>query len=411
VSAGAPGPRERAPEPRESAPEPRERAPERRRRASGRGVLVAGPGDDADIRALLRESVMDGAIRLALTREPRFALGAEVEGERHYTVLVRDPVTNRLLGMGSRSVREVFHHGEPARLGYLAQFRTAPGSRHVRCIRQAFGAIEAATRPDELSFDLTSIVADNAPARRLLERGLPGLPVYRPLAEAETLVMPTADPVWARRRRMPAVRQAGAGDMARVVGFLQAQLRRHALAPRWTESDLRERCRDLAIEHFALLEEQGALRGVGAVWDQRAFKQVVIAGYQPWLQHARRPLNAVLHVLGQPRLPPAGASLALGYLSHFALAADDDLEGAVALFHALRGQARSRGLDQLAVTLAADHPLRAALGRRFGARPYRSILYAVRWRSREAPEDARTAVDAVDILGGGRRLYVEAAIL
>jgi hypothetical protein len=403
VSAGAPEPR---------VPEQRERPPEQRRRASGRGVLVAGLGDDADIRALLRESVMDGAIRLALTREPRFALGAEVEGERHHTVLVRDPATNRLLGMGSRSVREVFHHGEPARLGYLAQLRTAPGSRHVRCIRDAFGAIEAATRPDELPFDLTSIVADNAPARRLLERGLPGLPVYRPLAEAETLVMPTTDPVWARRRRrVPTVRQAGASDLERVVGFLQAQLRRHALAPRWTETDLRERCRDLAIEHFMLLEEQGALRGVGAVWDQRAFKQVVIAGYQPWLRRARRPLNAALHVLGQPRLPPAGASLALGYLSHFALAADDDLEGAVALFHALRGLARGRGLAQLAITLAADHPLRAALGQRFGARPYRSILYAVRWRSRQAPEDAGDAGDAGDILGGGRRLYVEAAIL
>jgi hypothetical protein len=384
-------------------------APERPGRPSGRGVLVAGPGDDADIRALLRESVMDGAIRLALTREPRFALGAEVEGERHYTVLVRDPATNRLLGMGSRSVREVFHHGEPARLGYLAQFRTAPGSRHVRCIRDAFGAMEAAARPDELPFDLTSIVADNAPARRLLERGLPGLPVYRPLAEAETLVMPTADPVWARRRRgMPAVRQAGAGDMGRIVGFLQAQLCRHALAPRWTERDLRERCRDLALEHFALLEEQGALRGVGAVWDQRAFKQVVVAGYQPWLERTRRPVNAVLHVLGQPRLPPAGASLALGYLSHFALAAGDDLEAAVALFHALRDQARSRGLTQLAITLAADHPLRPALARRFGARPYRSILYAVCWRGRETPADAR---EAVGILGGGRRLYVEAAIL
>jgi hypothetical protein len=395
-------------------PERRVGTPERRVRAPERRVLVAGPDDDADIRALLRQSVMDGAIRLALTREPRFALGAEVEGERHCTVLVRDAATNRLLGMGSRSVREVFHHGEPARLGYLGQLRTAPGTRHVRRIRDAFNAIEAAARPDELPFDLTSIVADNEPARRLLERGLPGLPEYRPLAEAETLVMPTADPVWVRRlRRMPSVRPAGAGDVARVVGFLQAQLRRHALAPRWTEADLGERCRDLAIEHFVLLEEQGALRGVGAVWDQRAFKQVVVSGYQPWLARARRPLNAVLRLLGQPRLPPAGASLTLGYLSHFALAADDDLEGAVALIHGLRRQARGRGLAQLAVTLADDHPLRAALGKRFAARRYRSILYAVCWASRAMPDgagEAADAGDAADILGG-RRLYVEAAIL
>jgi hypothetical protein len=380
--------------------------------AAGRRVLLAGPEDDADIRALLRQGAMEGAIRLALTREPRFALGAEVEGERHCTVLVRDEATNRLLGMGSRSVREVFHHGRPARLGYLGQLRTVPGTRHVRRIRDAFGAIEAAVRPDELPFDLTSIVADNAPARRLLERGLPGLPVYRRLAEAETLIMPTSDPLWGRRGRTPAVRQAGAGDEARVVAFLQEQLCRHALAPRWSEADLRTRCRDLRIEHFALLEEHGELRGVGAVWDQRAFKQVLIAGYQPWLARARRPLNAVLRVLGQPRLPPAGASLTLGYLSHFALTADDDVEAAVALVHALRGQARGRGLAQLVLTLAVDHPLRAPLRARVAARPDRAILYAVCWRSRAACTGAGEDGDAggTDILGG-RRLYVEAAIL
>jgi hypothetical protein len=364
-------------------------------------VLEAGPDDDAEIRALLREGAMDGLIRLALTREPSFALGAEVEGERHRTVLLRQD--GRLLGMGTRAVREVFHHGQPALLGYLGQLRAAMGGRHLRRMRDGFRLLEAAVQPDELPFDLTSIVADNAPARRLLERGLPGLPVYRPLAEAETLLMSTADPVW-RRPRLPAIRPAQPGDQARIVAFLQAQLARHALAPRWTEASLRERCRDLAIEHFALLEDWGALRGVGAVWDQRGFKQAVIMGYRAWLARARPALNPVLALLGQPRLPPAGSSLAMAYLSHFATAEDDDVEGALALVQGLRSQARARGLAQLVLTLAVDHPLRAPLARRFAARPYRSVLYAVCWQSREAP-------DAAAQILGGRRLYLEAATL
>jgi hypothetical protein len=362
-------------------------------------VLEAGPDDDAEIRALLRAGVMDGLLRVALTREPRFDLGAAVEGERHRTVLVRDD-SGRLLGMGTRSVREVFHHGRPALLGYLGQLRAAIEVRHLRRMREAFRLLEAAARPDELPFDLTSIVADNAPARRLLERGLPGLPVYRPLAEAETLLIATADPVW-RRPRVPALRPAQPGDRARIIDFLQAQLARHALAPRWTEASLRERCRDLALEHFLLLEDRGALRGVGAVWDQRGFKQAVIMGYRPWLARVRPALDPVLGLLGQPRLPPAGTRLPMAYLSHFAMAEDDDVDGATALVQALRGQARARGLAQLVLTLAADHPLRAPLARRFAARPYRSILYAVCWRDREAPED----------ILGGRRLYLEAATL
>ena len=373
----------------------------------GHRVLAAGRGDDAELRALLREGSMDGVIRLALTREPRFELAAEAEGVRHHTMIVRDAATHRLLGMGTRSVREVFHHGEPALLGYLGQLRTAPGLRHIRRMRDGFAHLERSVQLDELPFDLTAIVSDNEPARRLLERGLPGLPVYRPLAEAETLIVPTADPVW-RRARTLAARRAEAADLRRIVAFLQDQLRRYALAPRWTEAHLRERCRDLAGEHFMLLEERGELRGVGAVWDQRAFKQVVVTGYQPWLARVRGPLNAALRVVGQPALPPAGTSLALGYLSHFAMRDDDDVEGARALVDGLRRQARERGLAQLALTLAVDHPLRAALRRRFAARPYRSILYAVYWPGRETrlADDG----DGAGILGG-RRLYVEAATL
>jgi hypothetical protein len=367
-------------------------------------VRAAGPGDDAELRALLREGAMDGAIRLALTREPRFALAAAVEGVRHHTVVVRDAGTGRLLGMGTRSVREVFHGGEPALVGYLGQLRAAPGVRHVRRTRAGFAHLERTVQADELPFDLTAIVSDNEPARRLLERGLPGLPVYRPLAEVETLILPAADPVW-RRARTPSVRRASAGELGRLIGFLQDRLRQYALAPRWTEAHVRERCRDLDVTHFMVIEDRGALRGVGAVWDQRGFKQAVVTGYQPWLARVRTPLNAALRIVGQPALPPAGTSLALGYLSHFAMRDDGDVEGAIALVAGLRQQARDRGLAQLVLTLAVDHPLRAALRRRFAARPYRSILYAVCWPGRAAHGADRAAIL------GGRRLYVEAATL
>lgn len=395
---------------RAAAPEERDEARDGARTVASGGhrVQAAGPGDDAELRALLREGAMDGVIRLALTREPRFELAAEVEGVRHHTVVVRDAATQRLIGMGTRSVREVFHGGEPALLGYLGQLRSAPGARHIRRTRDGFAHLERTVRPDELPFDLTAIVSDNEPARRLLERGLPGLPVYRPLAEAETLILPTAEPVW-RRARALAARPASAAELGGVIGFLQEQLRRYALAPRWTEAHLRQRCRDLAGEHFMVLEDRGALRGVGAVWDQRGFKQVVVTGYQPWLARVRGPLNAALRLVGQPALPPAGTSLALGYLSHFAMRDDGDVEGAIALVDGLRRQARARGLALLALALAVDHPLRAALRRRFAARPYRSILYAVCWPGR-ATRGADERAGGAGILGG-RRLYVEAATL
>ncbi len=66
---------------------------------------------------------MDGEIRVSLEREPNAFLAAAVEGEPHQTVVARDPVSGRIVGMGSRSVWNAFVNGEPRRLGYLSQLR------------------------------------------------------------------------------------------------------------------------------------------------------------------------------------------------------------------------------------------------------------------------------------------------
>ncbi|HET9552787.1 MAG TPA: hypothetical protein VFP50_07455, partial [Anaeromyxobacteraceae bacterium] len=147
----------------------------------------ARPGDEPALRRLLRESPFAGAVSLSLEREPDFQLAAAVEGDRHDVVVARAP-DGRVEGLASRSVRTAWVNGRPARLGYLGQLRAGAGGRgRVRLLRHGFRLLDAARRPDELPFDLTSIVSDNLPARRLLEAGLPGFPTYRPLGELVTL--------------------------------------------------------------------------------------------------------------------------------------------------------------------------------------------------------------------------------
>jgi hypothetical protein len=362
------------------------------------------PGDEPGIRALLRQSAFAGAVSLTFEREPDFHLAATIEGDRHDVVVGRGH-DESIVGLATRSVRTAFVNGVPARLGYLGQLRAiGEGRGNVRAIRDGFALLRAGRRPDETPFDLTSIVSDNAPARRLLEAGLPGYPTYRRLGGMVTLALVAR----ARHRPPPAgltVRRATPALLPAVAEVIAAHGARRQFAPCLTAEDLAspERARGLAPGDFLLAERGGRLAGCAAVWDQRAFKQAVVRGYSPWLRAVRPLLSLAGPALGLPRLPPVGQPLATAFLA-FLSPASDFGEEAVAVVEALvdeaLAEAARRGLETLLLGLADDDPLLQAALRR-PHRPYRSTLYAVHF------EEGADAVAALD----GRPLGPEVAAL
>lgn len=371
--------------------------------AAGYRVEPARPSDDAAIRALLRSHPMDGTIRLTLEREPSVWLAAVVEGRRHHTVVLREPSSGRLVAMGSRAVRLAWVDGRPAWLGYLAQLRRLPEARaHRRTLAQGYAACEATRQADELAYDLTAIVSDNRAARRLLERGLPGLPVYRPWSELVTLTFP----VGRRPRRPPGRVERGSEELLpAIAACLERNGRRYQFAPVWRPSDLGDpaRCRGLSPGDFFVVRGSGGEGVVGclALWDQRAFKQVVVRGYAPPLGRLRPLVNAFLRLRGRPRLPAPGRPLALAFLSHLAVDGDRP-EVLVELTRAARAEAGVRGLDYLSLGLARDNPMLPAMRRAFPARELRSLLYLV--HRRDAGADEVAVLD-------GRCCHVEVATL
>ncbi|HEY3146900.1 MAG TPA: hypothetical protein VGJ75_11135 [Dongiaceae bacterium] len=171
--------------------------------AGGVRCRVAVPSDDADLRALLRSNPMGGWVQVATQREPSY-FAALATDEEHQAIIAHDAATGGAIGMCARTVRPAYIDGEIRSLGYIGELRIAPGHRHrFHIIRQGFETLrqelhEQARTP----FYLTAIIADNAPARRLLESDLPGKPSYRPVAGCTTLAIahgaardvPTAPP-------------------------------------------------------------------------------------------------------------------------------------------------------------------------------------------------------------------------
>jgi hypothetical protein len=379
-------------------------------RAAGSRLTVelAGPQDDPEIRRLLRDNPMDGAIRVSLEREPDAFLAASVEGDSHATVVARDPATGRILGLGTRCVWSAFVNSEPCRLGYLSQLRVDRAARgRRRLLAAGYAALRGLRGPEEAPFDLTSIIADNETARRLLGGGVPGLPRYRELSGFVTLVVPVGRKGAFFRRGGPMwpplqIETGQAERMAEVADCLARNRRRYQAAPFFTAEELMspERSRGLAPRDFRLAVRGGHVIGCLALWDQSGFKQVVVRGYAPRLARWRPWINRLSPVLGMPRLPDPGERLPHAYLSHIAVDGDDP-EIFQALVEAAYAEAFARRYVYVVIGLAASHPWLPWLERRFRPRRYESVLYTVDWG------DGAAAITALD----GRLPHVEAALL
>jgi hypothetical protein len=346
-------------------------------------VGLAGADDDGRLRELLRQNPIAGEITVALQREPSFFQAAATEGDRHDVVVVRDAPSGRIVVMGTRSVRDVFVNGRKARLGYLGQLRVDEGYRGRRdLLAGGFALIRTLRHQDELPFELTSIMADNRAARRILTAGLPGLPRYRPWARLTTLIIPVAGRASRHRRDMNRARiEIGSpGYLAELADCLQRNYRRFQFAPCWSADQLRcpKRTPGLTPSDFYLATDGGRVVGCLARWDQRRFKQAVVIGYASRLRRWRRLVNAVAPLIGTVRLPAVGQDLACAFASHVAVD-DDDPEILRRLIERARHDARRTDLSCLLIGFATRHPLLSPMRAAFPHRAYESVLYLVDW--------------------------------
>ena len=324
---------------------------------------------------------MAGEISVSLEREPDVFLAGSIEGHRHDTIVARDAASGRVAGMASRSVYDGFLNGVPRSIGYLGQLRVGREFRgRAGLLTRGYAAMRAHRAPGDLPFDLTTIVADNVRARRVLEAGLDGVPAYRPLEALTTLIVP----LW-RRQRMRAsseirVERGSPERIDEIVRCLDRNRRRFQFTPRWTASELRspERSRDLLPGDFLIVTRGGVIAGCLAIWDQSRFKQIVVRGYAPSMRRWRPWTELSARLIGTPRLPSVGEPLSHAYVSHLAVDDDDEEIFGVLLAHACN-LALERGSACLIVGLAARHPFLRLVTRTHRAWTYSSILYAACW--------------------------------
>ncbi|HEY1170483.1 MAG TPA: hypothetical protein VGH19_03850 [Verrucomicrobiae bacterium] len=354
-------------------------------RASRVAFALAKPEDDAGLRRLLRENPMRGAVTLTMEREPDYFADADLPGMEKQTIIAKEGGV--VVSAGSCAVRRRFVDGRASRVGYLGGLRLDERvAGRFDIVRRGYEVLREMQQADPADYYFTSIAADNARARAFLERGVRGMPRYEFIGELVTLLLPV-------KGMKRAGQSLAVPTVDEVVSFLNEQNADRQFAECWTVQEL-EALSELGLrrEDFRGVRVNRKWVAMGAVWDQRSFKQTVIREYGGALALARPWVNLAARCFGTSVLPAVGSTLANAFVSP--LAVDPKMpEALTELLGGLAEVARTRGIEYLTVGFAAEDPRLGMMQREYSCREYVSRIYVVRW------EDLGGAVREVEPLG------------
>ena len=343
-------------------------------------IEPARPGDDAALRRILRLSPLPGWVSLSHECEPSLAGALRATGAKADIIVARDKRNGRVAGFFSRQSRKVFLDGQERELGYMGQLRFDPSCRYRLSILRAGFAYwrEHLHGRAQLPWDITSMLADNLAARRLLEAGKRGFPRYAPLCGYTTLAL--AARKGGRTKADGAITSGREEDLCAIRRFIRDIYREYQLAPSLPEREWRAilTLGGLKAEDFLVCREGGEMSGVLAVWDQGAHKQAVVRAYAPLVRIVRPFVNPFLPPLGLPALPAPGQPLRQATLSFTAIRPDRQADILPRLIRAAQAMAARRGLDVLLTGWAAGNPMTEILRKHFRCLEYKSNLYLVR---------------------------------
>jgi hypothetical protein len=326
---------------------------------------------------------MPGAISVSFEREPNYFIGAQVEAPFHQTVVARDQSRGKIIGMGTRSIRDLYLNGSRQAVGYLSQFRADPHYRAMRkTLTRGFEFLYRLHQDGRVPFYLSSIIEDNLPARRVFAAGLPGLPRYQEYHRLHTLA------IYCRRKKrelpLPDGLQLVRGSpscISEIVACLQRNCARYQFAPYWAADTLF--CPDstpgLNPDDFFLALDGEQLVGCLAAWDQGCFKQTVVHSYSGALARWRSLANVGARLIGWPALPSPNSPFRYCHASHLAI--DNDRSDVMAaLVRAVYNHAVGRRYSYFMLGLCENHPFLEMIAATYPHIDYTSQLYLVTWK-------------------------------
>jgi hypothetical protein len=179
------------------------------------------------------------------------------------------------------------------------------------------------------------------------------------------------------------LRRGTESDREAIADCLTRNQPRRQFAPVWDATDLGDArtMPDLALSDFWVIEQESRVVGTLARWNQRRFKQQVVAGYDAHLLRMRPLVNAASLLGLMPALPAIGETVRLAFASCLAVD-NDDPQLAAALLAAVYNDSVTAGDAFLMVGLDPQHPL-TPLTRAYRRLVYATQLFLAAWGSEQ----------------------------
>ena len=275
-------------------------------RSSGFRFDLATPADNAELLRFSRNAEMPGAIHFSFDRSPDYLEALCVEGRQSEVLVCREAQNGRVVAIGHRSVKSVFVNGQPTSVGYLSGLRLDQSVRNRQILAHGYAFLRKLHAAWPVQMCLSTIMEDNLPAKAVLLSGRSGLPGYHDFGRFCCMAVSLQSRSAGSGRSGIRVRHASAVDGPAIIGFLNRESRSRQFFPKYQVEDFgapKGLLSHLQWEDVFLAFRGDDLIGVVAAWDQRAFRQWRVTGYDSWLGLLRIPFNLVAMVRKMPLLP------------------------------------------------------------------------------------------------------------
>lgn len=353
---------------------------------------LASEADDAELRQILAATPMQGTISLTFRREPSFFDAAWVDGTFCQIIVCRETNAQKIIGFGSRSVRERYVNGKSTPIGYLSTLRALPQHRNRGLLARGYKYIRNLHTDQRAELYLTTIAEGNERAISILTSARAGLPNYHAAGKFYTLVIPI---VSQRPTQLgntsTTVRPATQQDLSALVEFLHRVGPTRQFFPKYQASDFfnpQGTFRDLQPSDLLLAFRDGRIVGTLGGWDQSGFRQTVVERYSGLLRWTRWVYNGYAKLRGRPSLPKPGESFR--YLTAaLPCVENDDAEVFAALLDTLLARFAGGDRDYLLLGLHESDGLLRPVAKR-GTVSYVTWLYHVCW---EDGDELRSRLD------------------
>ncbi|MBI5207740.1 MAG: hypothetical protein HY934_08110 [Candidatus Firestonebacteria bacterium] len=256
---------------------------------------------DIQLRKLLENTPMPGAIEVSYCREPNFYHGVDVCGKLNQTIIYEKD--NIVQSMACRYIKPMFINGEVKNFGYLSGLRISADYRKGVILGKGYNELKNLHSDKKTPGYISTIIENNLPASNILESGRATLPKYKDIGKYY-VYMVFFNRFIKHKRNKCEILDNNKVSLNRIIDFINRYGPERQFFPYYQECDFMSNyTRDFNTKDFLVAVDNSEILGVIGIWDQQKFKQNVISNYNGIYSYAMPFINSCSSVLGFRSFP------------------------------------------------------------------------------------------------------------